>query len=103
MISILHVCKPAIYSSFKKQELITNTKRFTPSNGPPGYRTKPFAENNRKFISMVLESHKDSEKWQGWGSPEETDGLASLWICSHVVCEATGNSESNHEAERPRS
>lgn len=60
-------------------------------------------EQQKIHFNGFLENLKDSEKWQGWGSPEETDGLPSLWICSHFVCEAIGNSESNQEAERPRS
>lgn len=99
-----HACKFVIYFilALKSKNYQYQEKRFVPSNGPPGCWPKL---NNRKLVSRLLENLRDSEHWWGvgWDSKRtgKLRGQPGLW--SHPIFQATGNSESKHEAERPRS
>lgn len=88
---ILHFFKLAIYSSFKKLEVITNTKR---RDSLPAMAHQLVGANfllrarNRKLVSSLLQNFKDSGD-SGRGAVRRTGKLrAQLGLWSNLVFEA---------------
>lgn len=103
---ISRVCQPAICSSFKKQEVMTNTERrdsfpvmvHQVVGADLVLRTRK--TNNRKLVSRLLKNLKDSENWgrEAVRRTGKMKGQPGLW-CKPVL-EATANSDSGPVAEK---